>query len=430
MLEAPMWYTMLRVPILFGQAYLGMLLFGRSLPGKKYLPVRWAACLLAGFLACYFLRLWLCDGLGLPYRVVLVLAFFMLVAAVPLCWGATFPTAIFTAANGYLAQHLGGSLKTLLRGLPALEGKLGGTWGVLLLDLVSYGGIYLILYLLFRPYRRGMDALGDRNKTAFSVLILFTSLGMAQLTKEVEGQVIPLISDTIYALGSGFLILFLEFALAQRIELGQSVDAMRELVRQQRLQYESSRENIQLINEKYHDLKQIVQMMRGKVSEQELDRLDRQVSEYDCAVVTGNEVLDVLMTEKRMVCEREEIQITTFSGGVDLSFVEDLDLYALFSNALSNAIAAVSRLPQGAERFIHVSISRAQQVVVIHVENPCAEHLEFVDGLPRTRQDERYHGFGLRSMQRTAEKYGGMLSAMERDKKFLLDIILLDQRMV
>lgn len=65
-------------------------------------------------------------------------------------------------------------------------------------------------------------------------------------------------------------------------------------------------------------------------------------------------------------------------------------------------------------------------LAVIHVEN----YYEGPDrtgdaALPRTtKENKSYHGFGLRSIQLTAEKYGGEMSVHAKDQLFCVDVIL------
>ncbi len=47
------------------------------------------------------------------------------------------------------------------------------------------------------------------------------------------------------------------------------------------------------------------------------------------------------------------------------------------------------------------------------------------DTLPQTtKRDKRYHGYGLKSMQATVEKYGGSFSINGADGWFDLDILI------
>ena len=171
-------------------------------------------------------------------------------------------------------------------------------------------------------------------------------------------------------------------------------------------------------------MKQILQGFHGQVSPSQLQKLEKQLDEYEAVTNTGNEVLDVLLSDKRTLCIQRGIQLTCYVGGAALDFVEELDLYSLFGNLLNNAIQAVSQLPPEQERFITLTARREDSMVTIHAENPCVGAVEFRDGLPKSHRDPNYHGFGMRSMERIAGKYGGSLVAKQVGDVFCLDIIL------
>ncbi|MGN0995870.1 MAG: ATP-binding protein [Candidatus Ventricola sp.] len=160
---------------------------------------------------------------------------------------------------------------------------------------------------------------------------------------------------------------------------------------------------------------------------EELNRLSSSIDRYDIQVHSGFEVLDVVLTEKMNLCLQRGIGMTCSLGQTDFSFLDEMDLYALFNNALTNAINAVSSMPEGQERYILLSTSQDNNIITIHVENPCNGDIQFVDGIPQTNRDPDWHGFGMKSMVRTAEKYGGALSASRENSCFQLDILLLNQ---
>ena len=101
-----------------------------------------------------------------------------------------------------------------------------------------------------------------------------------------------------------------------------------------------------------------------------------------------------------------------------------MDTYFLLKNALDNAVEAVCSLSAGKERFISLTARKEGEMVVIHCENPCRE-VTFSDGLPQTQKDTKYHGFGMKSMERIAARYGGTLSCAVKKNVFYLDVILL-----
>jgi len=63
--------------------------------------------------------------------------------------------------------------------------------------------------------------------------------------------------------------------------------------------------------------------------------------------------------------------------------------------------------------------------VHIQVENRYIGEIRFRNGMPLTSKgDENYHGFGVKSIRSTAEKYGGSMRVTSRDQWFRLNILL------
>ena len=86
---------------------------------------------------------------------------------------------------------------------------------------------------------------------------------------------------------------------------------------------------------------------------------------------------------------------------------------------------AVSKTEDKSAKFVRLRVAAAGELLSVHIENYCPVIPEFEDGLPKTTKgDERWHGYGMRSMRLIAEKYGGGLSASVAGDTFNLDIIL------
>ena len=146
---------------------------------------------------------------------------------------------------------------------------------------------------------------------------------------------------------------------------------------------------------------------------------------YDSSVKTGNEILDVLLTEKSLICEQEGITWTCVADGRQLSFLDPIDLYTLFGHALDNAIENVRKLPQVEQRVISLTVFEKPGLSIIQLENYYKGQLQFRDGLPVTsKADREEHGFGMRSIRNLAEKYGGTISIDTENSIFLLSITL------
>ena len=146
---------------------------------------------------------------------------------------------------------------------------------------------------------------------------------------------------------------------------------------------------------------------------------------YDSMMKTGNEVLDTILTERSLYCEREGITWTCMAEGDCLSFVDPIDLYTLLGNALDNAMESVCRIQDPDHRVISLNIHQKGQLVIIQMENYYQHEITMVDGMPRTSKgDTDYHGIGLHSIESIAEKYGGSISITTENQIFKLCMVL------
>ncbi|MCX4314336.1 MAG: GHKL domain-containing protein, partial [Clostridia bacterium] len=77
-----------------------------------------------------------------------------------------------------------------------------------------------------------------------------------------------------------------------------------------------------------------------------------------------------------------------------------------------------------AERSIGLSVKSINDFVAIHVYNGYGGDIKFENGLPITRkQSKAYHGFGLKSVKHTVEKYDGVLRVSADDGIFNVKIL-------
>ena len=72
-----------------------------------------------------------------------------------------------------------------------------------------------------------------------------------------------------------------------------------------------------------------------QVSEQlkdSLEDLKDSIQIYDAVVKTGNEVLDVVLTEKNFYCQANHITMACIVDGAKMDFMETMDVYALLQD--------------------------------------------------------------------------------------------------
>jgi hypothetical protein len=428
----PEWYKLTRSAFLLLQSVIGVLMVSYPLKKRSWFVLRLFLGTALGFglmtLAGNHIYLRGNSPLAIATHAALpLIVYFLLIAIVWFCYNETIWTVLFTAATGYMAQDIAGSVKTLFRQIEWIDTFSRTNGDILVVDLLCYGLVYLLFFFALRPFVKDREWNFDNKiKAVFSVGVLVLCIGMARLSQDnPDRNQMAVIAESVFQILIDILVVALQFGVMEQARLTSNMETMRELVHTQRVQYEASKESAQLINEKYHDLKHLIKSFRDTVPQEQLDKLKQSIAAYERPANSGNEVLDVLLAEKIGICQQRNIVLTCSLGMTDFSFVEELDLYSLFQNALTNAINAVSALPEGVERFISLSSVRDGNMLTIHMENPCEDDISFVDGLPQTKNDPDWHGFGMKSMNRIAEKYNGMLTAEQRGKMFFLDILLL-----
>ena len=224
-------------------------------------------------------------------------------------------------------------------------------------------------------------------------------------------------------------LLYLQSALFKKSSMRKELETIQLLWHQQKGQYQLSKETIELINHKCHDLKHQVQAIRAVKDEKEretyLEKIEKSVQIYSAIVRTGNEILDTILTEKSLICENSGIHINCVADGSLLAFMNPVDLYTLFGNALDNAIEAVRKLESKEKRVIDIMLYERQSFLMLQIVNPIFGEVKFEDGLPLTTKAKNgYHGYGMKSMLHTIQKYEGHLTTEVKNGCFYFNVML------
>ena len=423
----PAWYLDHWQALLLMQAFCGVLPFAWALNRRRHYISRTFVFLTVGAAFIDFLssRIWTVHPL-LQLGGIAVL-YIILIGAIFICFDVSLWSAMFLSSSGYILQNIASCLKALLHHSEYFGKLMASTPGVLFMDLVIYGGVGLAAFFIFRSYtEKGEGQFNNRLKAVFSVIVLFVCAGIIRMEGILglpDSSSTYGVKDRVYQILCSCFILALQYGILERADMSRQMDAMRELIHQQRVQFETSKQNAQLVNEKYHDLKKMLNDFRGRLSNEQIDALQQRIGGMTAVARTGNEILDVLLMEKAVLCTQKEIQITCYASESDLDFVEDIDLYFLMNNLLTNAMEATEKLPVG-ERFITINVSRSGDMALVHMENSCEGPVEMENGLPKSQGDPRYHGFGMKSVARLVDKYDGSLAVKYMDRVFCVDMTL------
>lgn len=379
---------------------------------------------------------------GAIYSSVMFLAIFAVtVGGMAFCFRGPFVNVVFCALAAYTVQHFAYVLHTCIVTVTGLEADPMAVYGSggftadpnfpfsVIIYADSYAVVYWLAYLVFgtRIKKKGDLRLGNIPLLVIAALIvvvdvLLNSIVTARFTSDTDVVVMAIVY--LYNMLGCAFVLFIQFMLLSKQHTERDLDVERQLRRMEQAQYETARDNMEVIELKCHDLKHQIHRMRAGLSGDELNEIEDAIAIYETGYRTGNEALDVILTEKSRLCRREGIRMVCVADGSALGFMSEADIYSLFGNAVDNAIEAVGKLKDEEMRTIDLSVKVSRAFLSVSISNYYADDVVFSDGLPMTtKQDKAYHGFGVKSMRRITEKYDGDLSMNAEDGVFTLNIL-------
>ena len=353
------------------------------------------------------------------FMIMMLLSFALIV----FCFDIPVAQVVFYVCVSHTLQHLVSCIYNFTVNILSLDVLKGQVC-----LLVSCVCIYVIAYI-FLVKRIQKDNIIDLTSPTLIVFSVLSSLLIYIFSLWTSSQETFTYGSIVYESFSCVLIIIILFDLFENRKLKQSETIMMHLLHQEVQQHELSKNNIEIINRKCHDLKnQIIALNHMENSEERkhiLSGIENDIMIYDSFAKTDNKELDILFAEKALQSEALGIQIRYMADGSLFSFINTGDLYSLIGNALDNAIEAVSLIEDKDYRIISLNASKKFNFLSIHIENPCFSKINFVDGLPSTtKPDKNYHGFGLKSIKYISQKYGGDMTCKVENNTFSLDILI------
>ncbi len=300
----------------------------------------------------------------------------------------------------------------------------------------SFAGVLLIEFFLERRNTaRNRELIITRRELVTVTILSLALYAASNLSYVIRG--IPFTTSytseiyiirTIIDLTAVSLLFLYHELLLNSIEKVEA-ETLKNMLEMQYAQYQISQENIDLVNQKYHDLKHQIVALKNNIhnenSDKYLDQMLDEIKHYETVYSTGNRILDTMLTSAAMKAQARNIEFTCVADGTCLHFMNPVDITALFGNALDNAIESAEKIPDQSRRLIHATVDRQKSFVRIHIENTYIGKIRFRHDLPLTsKADTNFHGFGTKSMKNTAEKYGGSIQARAEDGWFKLSILI------
>ena len=125
---------------------------------------------------------------------------------------------------------------------------------------------------------------------------------------------------------AGIAMLYAHLVQCSQTKMRRELETIQNVLQNQYQQYKQSRESIDLINYKYHDLKHQIAVLRSEQDPDKrnafLNQMEEEIKQYELQNKTGNHVLDTILTSKSLYCNKHGITLTSVADGSLLEFLE------------------------------------------------------------------------------------------------------------
>lgn len=413
-----------------------VLLFAHSLEKKSWYKTRLTLGTLTGIAMSYGFAVLYTRHHILPVRVLCYLMLsFLCYRLLHFCYKEEMANLLLVWCSGSGAYVIGNKVYPLIQNLLGINDKetlslFHGNpnalqdWELILFLLFRLGCFYL-LSRCFRPMRAQ-----SHNRTTTGRILVLSVANMLVInvllciarTYEEESFALNIIIK-ILSIGFGLVVLVICGGILNQSEKEQQLAVLTQLWKQDNAQFQSVKANMDAINMKCHNLKHILSHIEDKLTETEMASLQEAIQFYDANVQTGNEILDVVLCEKSMLCQNKGIGFSCMADGKLITFLTPVQIYTLFGNMIDNAIEAVEKLPDPDSKLISLVIAQHGDTITVETSNFFSGAIQMENEMPLSQKpDAPRHGFGLKSIRYIAEQYGGSLSLRIDEDMFFLTI--------
>ena len=137
---------------------------------------------------------------------------------------------------------------------------------------------------------------------------------------------------------------------------------------------------------------------------------------------TGNFVADAILNNKNSLAEEYAVHLS-FEGRIPDAGIENSDLCAVFANLLDNAVEGASRF--NGNRWVQTEATVRNGYLSLSFENPVNAPVKIKnDRIKTSKGDAKTHGYGLRNVKNTVEKYHGKLALSCDEQIFRAEVMM------
>ena len=178
--------------------------------------------------------------------------------------------------------------------------------------------------------------------------------------------------------------------------------------------YLNLQESQEKIKKLYHDMNNhiiCIQNIYGKheIANKYIEDINNQIKGCSSIFDTKNIILDVILNEKKSICDKNDIDFLVDIDFSECGFIEITDICSIFSNMIDNAIEACLKIKDSnIDKKIKLRGTLVNRFFVIKCKNTKVNNVNSKNNkLITDKKDLFLHGIGIDSIRSSVKKYNG-----------------------
>lgn len=322
---------------------------------------------------------------------------------------------------------------TALESASALIGRLI----IILSRLILFVGLIILSRISTKKNNSVTADMSDKEWIQFLIFPIFTICAVMLMTSSVIKSYHSDIIAIYYIIAIGLIVLNLVvFHLISEILENSRNMKEAEALRQQSIGqlelYNSMRENYNIQRQRTHEYKNQIVCMDILMKKKDYSKLEDYIGNISDGldaqldmVDTNNDVVNAIFNAKYYEAIKNDVLVVLKINDLSDIKISDNDIVTILSNLLDNAIEAAKQCDIG-KRIVKIKMLYEDAVLSIAVSNSYkAEPVLTEDGYIRTtKKDREEHGWGMRNVVATLEKYNAEYIIDYKNGEFVFSIIM------
>lgn len=167
----------------------------------------------------------------------------------------------------------------------------------------------------------------------------------------------------------------------------------------------------------FHDFKNHIQVMKRLADKDDMQELKEYIAGFELqkrssaeVFYTEDSVVNFILNNKIEEGKMHGIHIEADIDYPAAGAIAANDMTTILANLFDNAIEACRRMTEAREKWICIRIKINGNMLIIKVENSCDQPPKRKEkSFLTVKSDKTFHGWGLKSVESTADKYTGVV---------------------